>query len=133
MTTGVGLILRVSTPFSIQAFSIMTRSRDLSWAWKESPADLLQRKTMRVSKLRRDAFFRSAEWLELRYQALKLHGRKCQCCGRSPPEVVLNVDHIKPRIKFPELQLEISNLQVLCRDCNLGKGFKDQTDWRPKP
>lgn len=110
----------------------MTRAEDLGWSWKESAADRLHRKTMHVAKLRHDQFYHSPEWLELRYQALKLHGGKCQCCGRSPPEVVLNADHVKPRIKFPGLQLAISNIQVLCRDCNVGKGFKDQTDWRPK-
>src|SRR5262249_39926358 len=40
-------------------------------------------------------------------------------------------DHIKPRSKFPELELELGNLQVLCADCNLGKRAWDQTDWRP--
>lgn len=27
----------------------------------------------------------------------------------------------------------VSNLQVLCADCNLGKGAWDATDWRPSP
>jgi 5-methylcytosine-specific restriction endonuclease McrA len=33
-----------------------------------------------------------------------------------------NVDHIKSRKKFPELPLNPKNLQVLCADCNAGKG-----------
>lgn len=55
-----------------------------------------------------------------------------QCCGRTPQihRVVLHVDHVKPRHFFPELALEITNLQVLCEDCNKGKGAWDQTDWR---
>ena len=85
--------------------------------------------TMR--QLRRD-FYRSDAWRALRYEALKLHGGKCQCCGRGPSDgVALHVDHIKPRSKYPELQLVLSNLQVLCEDCNLGKGARDETDWRP--
>lgn len=77
-------------------------------------------------------FYESEEWRTVRYQALKLHGGSCQCCGaRGGAGVVLHVDHIKPRSKFPELELELSNLQVLCEDCNLGKRAWDQTDWRP--
>ena len=56
------------------------------------------------------------------------------CCGhRGTQDNPLQVDHIKPRSKFPHLALEISNLQVLCRDCNLGKGNRDATDWRFEP
>lgn len=81
-----------------------------------------------------DEFLRTFEWRQLRYKALKLHGRRCQCCGASPETgAVLNVDHIKPRRKFPELALELKNLQVLCADCNHGKGSWDQTDFRPTP
>jgi hypothetical protein len=67
-------------------------------------------------------------WLKLRYRVLKLHGAACQCCGRK--DRPLQVDHIKPRSKFPELALSIENLQVLCCDCNFGKADIDETDWR---
>ncbi len=53
-------------------------------------------------------------------------------CGRKPPIVIINVDHIKPRHTFPELELDPDNLQVLCADCNLGKGCKYKDDLRPK-
>lgn len=76
-------------------------------------------------------FYASKEWREIRYKALVLHGASCQCCGASRKDgAKLHVDHIKPRSKFPKLELELSNLQVLCEDCNLGKSNKDQTDWR---
>lgn len=53
------------------------------------------------------------------------------CCGATPATgAVINVDHIKPRKKYPHLALEISNLQILCHDCNHGKGNWDETDWR---
>lgn len=77
------------------------------------------------------AFYQTDEWRALRYQALRRYGGSCQCCGRKPPLIVLHVDHIKPRSKYPELELDINNLQVLCEDCNLGKSNKDETDWRP--
>lgn len=70
------------------------------------------------------------EWLRLRYQAFKLYGNKCQCCGVGPDKAVLHVDHIKPRSLFPELAKSLSNLQILCEACNLGKSNIDFTDWR---
>jgi len=60
--------------------------------------------------------------------AIKQYGRKCMCCGATDSPI--HVDHIKPRSKHPELELELSNLQILCEDCNMGKGGWDQTDWR---
>lgn len=76
-------------------------------------------------------FFESREWKRLRYEALLLHGGKCLCCGASRADgKQIHVDHIKPRSAFPQLQWDISNLQVLCEDCNLGKGAWDYTDWR---
>ena len=82
----------------------------------------------------RKAFYLSDAWRALRYRALKLHGAACQCCGATAKSSgrPLHVDHIKPRSKFPHLELEITNLQVLCEDCNLGKSAHDDTDWRPK-
>jgi len=78
-----------------------------------------------------DEFLKSYEWRKLRMQALKMHGARCQCCGASPSTgAVMNVDHVKPRKLFPHLALVLENLQVLCHDCNHGKGNWDQTDWR---
>jgi len=80
-----------------------------------------------------DLFYESREWLTARYQALKKSNGCCACClNRPKPGNPLQVDHIKPRSKFPELELVIDNLQVLCRNCNLGKGNTDNIDWRSK-
>jgi hypothetical protein len=77
-------------------------------------------------------FYDSRPWRDVRYRALKLSDGCCVLCGRSRREhgVVLHVDHIKPRSKHPALELALSNLQVLCEDCNLGKSNRDDTDWR---
>lgn len=77
-----------------------------------------------------DSFYGSEKWLKLRYYALNHYGRKCMCCHATDLE--LHVDHIKPRSLFPELQWELDNLQILCRQCNLGKSNDDFTDYRPK-
>lgn len=76
-------------------------------------------------------FYETREWQFLRYKTIKKYERKCMVCFRSNLE--LHVDHIKPISKFPELALNENNLQVLCRDCNLGKGNTDSIDYRPKP
>lgn len=76
-------------------------------------------------------FLQSKAWRRLRYDALRKHGNRCQCCGQGPADgVPINVDHIKPRRLFPELALNIDNLQVLGGDCNEGKANRDMTDWR---
>jgi 5-methylcytosine-specific restriction endonuclease McrA len=76
-------------------------------------------------------FLASKAWKRLRYKALRLHGNKCQCCGASPNTgAVLNVDHILPRRLFPQHALQLENLQVLCADCNEGKGNWDMTSFK---
>ncbi len=81
-------------------------------------------------KLYGSSFYTSPEWLRLRYIALAKYDKKCHLCSANNTK--LHVDHIKPRSKYPELALEITNLQILCEACNLGKGAWDETDWRPK-
>lgn len=88
--------------------------------------------TPKVTRAASDEFLGSYAWRKLRMQAIKKYGRRCQCCGATPAYgVVIHVDHIKPRRKYPELALEINNLQILCEICNHGKGNWDETDWRP--
>ena len=78
-----------------------------------------------------DGFLQTYAWRKVRMMALKSSNGRCVCCGASPKEgAILNVDHIKPRKFFPELALEVTNLQVLCHECNHGKGNWDMTDWR---
>jgi hypothetical protein len=86
--------------------------------------------------VRRDPFYDSRAWHELRYKALKASqgadGRpRCRCCHNPATDGnPIQVDHIKPRSKYPELELDPSNVQTMCRDCNMGKSNTDQTDWR---
>lgn len=76
-------------------------------------------------------FYASEAWKTLRYLALRNSSGRCQCCGASAKDgATLHVDHIVSRYKAPRLELELSNLQVLCLDCNTGKGAWDSTDWR---
>lgn len=84
-----------------------------------------------TAKALRVAFYASDEWRRLRYRVLKEYGRKCMCCHKT--DGVMHVDHIKPRSKYPDLELVFDNMQVLCEDCNLGKSAWDETDWRQPP
>lgn len=73
----------------------------------------------------------SAAWKRVRYRALLRSKGKCELCGRGKAQdAILNVDHIKPKAHYPHLALNIDNLQVLCEECNNGKGAWDVTDWR---
>lgn len=80
----------------------------------------------------RAKFYSSKAWLTLRYQVLSERGGRCECCGASAKDGVnLQVDHIKPRSKYPDLALDKSNLQVLCKACNMGKRDRHEgDDWR---
>jgi 5-methylcytosine-specific restriction endonuclease McrA len=80
------------------------------------------------------SFYDSDAWLKIRYRVLGKYGAQCMLCGSGwTPENPTQVDHIKPRSKYPDLAMDFDNLQVLCRDCNMGKGNVDETDFRPKP
>lgn len=120
----------------------MTVEKD--WAWNPKPQDIPEKKELNRKRLTRKQaraasytdpkeFYKSPEWRLLRVRVLERFQCKCMMCGRSPKEhgIVIHVDHIKPRSKFPELGLDFNNLQILCDDCNIGKSNKYETDWRP--
>ena len=95
---------------------------------EKMPSDVKITKTKNVAS---NNFLSTYEWRKLRMEALIKYGRKCVCCGATPESgAIMNVDHIKPRKTHPELALDINNLQILCSDCNHGKGNWDSTDWR---
>jgi hypothetical protein len=60
-----------------------------------------------------------------RYEVLRRAGGRCQLCHTT--ERPLHVDHIVPRSKGGTN--ELSNLQALCDECNLGKSNRDATDF----
>lgn len=85
------------------------------------------------SKQRKWTFYKSAPWLALRAKVYEKYSGKCCLCGRSHRHdgVKIHADHIKPRSKYPHLELVEDNIQLLCEDCNLGKSNRYSTDWRP--
>jgi 5-methylcytosine-specific restriction endonuclease McrA len=75
-------------------------------------------------------FYDSWEWRRLSFDVKIERGRVCECCGARPPDVRIVTDHIKPLRHYWHLRLDKTNLQVLCDDCNKGKGSRDETDFR---
>jgi 5-methylcytosine-specific restriction endonuclease McrA len=66
-------------------------------------------------------------------QTFEKHGRVCMCCGDIPGNGIrLVVDHIKPIGEFWDLRLDPDNVQILCNDCNMGKGNWLVKDFRPE-
>ena len=54
-----------------------------------------------------------------RFEVFKRDQFTCLYCGRRPPEVTLQVDHVTPRARGGGD--ELTNLVTACADCNLGK------------
>ena len=55
----------------------------------------------------------------LRFEVFKRDAFVCQYCGRRPPDVILEVDHILPRCEGGTD--DIGNLTTACLSCNQGK------------
>ena len=122
------------------ARAVQTQSKWLTWEPKRPAQTTPATKSLTVCEIATgkpapeilsQKFYNSEEWRRVRYLALRASRGVCELCGVGPTHGhPLHVDHIKPRSKHPELALEISNLQVLCEDCNLGKSNIDEIDWR---
>ena len=61
-----------------------------------------------------------------RFEVFKRDKFTCQYCGKSAPEVVLEIDHIQPVSKGGANG--IMNLVTSCRDCNRGKSNRELSD-----
>lgn len=70
-------------------------------------------------------FYNSTDWKNIRNEVLRTNINRCVICEKTKD---LTVDHIKPRSKFPELAIDISNTQILCRSCNSSKGNKTKAN-----
>ena len=85
------------------------------WIKKNDIKDLIAHTTPKAD------FYNTSEWRRTRYKFIRSRQTKrCELCKSKDNE--LHVDHIKPRWIYPELAFEFSNLRLLCKDCNLGKG-----------
>lgn len=62
----------------------------------------------------------------VRFEVFKRDSFKCQYCGRSAPDVILEADHIDPVSKGGGDDL--ANLVTSCFDCNRGKAGRKLSD-----
>lgn len=63
---------------------------------------------------------------KMRFEVFKRDKFTCQYCGRMSPDVILEVDHIKPVAEGGTNDL--INLVTSCKDCNRGKGKIELSD-----
>lgn len=59
---------------------------------------------------------------KVRFEVFKRDGFCCLYCGRTPPEVLLELDHVTPVSGGGNNDQD--NLVTSCRDCNRGKGAR---------
>lgn len=75
----------------------------------------LKKEKYDLSPMRKARFYASKEWKTIREWLFKRCRYQCVCCrvGKN-----LQVDHIFPISKSPELALDFKNVQFLCEECN---------------
>jgi 5-methylcytosine-specific restriction endonuclease McrA len=96
---------------------------------KRKKDDEIRNAKLKSTPLR--SFYHTRAWKIVRFEALKRDGAKCVVCGaKASEDVTLHVDHIIPKSIAPKKALDLDNLQTTCRDCNLGKGAWDETNFR---
>ena len=55
----------------------------------------------------------------VRFAVFTRDGFRCRYCGQRPPQVTLQIDHIKPVVEGGTN--DPSNLITACQECNIGK------------
>lgn len=63
---------------------------------------------------------------KLRFEIFKRDNFTCQYCGRKAPDVILQIDHLKPVARGGKN--DILNLVTSCIECNQGKGAREISD-----
>jgi HNH endonuclease len=79
-------------------------------------------------------FYSSPEWKRLAWRTKQKRGWRCenpQCRAWHTPDNPVVTDHVKSVRNHWELRLDAKNLQILCNECNLGKGSWNYIDFRP--
>jgi 5-methylcytosine-specific restriction endonuclease McrA len=95
--------------------------------------DQLRSAERKISKIKKkyrvssESFYLSIEWVLLTKKVRKVFPGYCMKCGRGGKT---HIDHIFPRSIYPELELDIHNLQILCEKCNMDKSNKNTMDYR---
>lgn len=84
----------------------------------------------------RDKELTTQRWNRFRKLIIDRDGGICMSCYIKHGEYVmdnLQVHHIKPRYKYPELTYEATNCVTMCRTCNVTIGVQEQLDFDYEP
>lgn len=83
------------------------------------------------SRKHTQAFYATLAWKELSYRTRTRYPPRCMLCLKPGSETnPLVCDHIKPLRFNWELRLDPNNMQILCNNCNIGKGSHCDADYR---
>lgn len=78
-------------------------------------------------RLKRLSKRKQIKYYKLKHLIFYYYDNHCFKCNSKQN---LELDHIKPFSKYPELFFEPSNLQILCKHCNILKSNKTNDDYR---
>ena len=97
-------------------------------------AAILARRARKRARFDKVRFYSSGSWRALRYATLRKNRERygvltCEVCKST--DGPFHCDHIEPLSLNWDRRLDPSNVQIMCDDCNLGKGNRDRIDWRP--
>ena len=130
-TGGLGLLV-----LSVLTFLFNRHAKPVNSQIHTQTARIFGSKLKKAIEERREdeRFYQTTEWKTLRFRFLrskrKTAGR--YICNYCQSTIFRNdditVDHVKPRSKFRELALDLSNLRIACRRCNSSKGDKIVSD-----
>lgn len=83
--------------------------------------------------LKKQGFYHSPAWRRLRLQALQRDHYLCQkCLAEKKIVAATEVHHVKPVADYPELALDLDNLQSLCWSCHEGTKQRGVQQYVPK-
>ena len=77
-------------------------------------------------------FYNTKTWWQLREKKRKLEHYECERCRKKGKHKQgKTVHHKKPLRKYPELALDINNLENLCDECHYEEHHKNKIDDKP--
>ncbi len=71
----------------------------------------------------------SSEGRQWKLEQIKKYGNRCPECNKEINKNNCNIDRKHPRSKYPWLAWNISNLWVLCTQCNTNKSNKEWKEY----
>ena len=79
---------------------------------------------------RQDKHLSQNERRKMKLTLMAHRGNVCELCGRMGDEVFLELHHIKPIMKHPELARSLDNIMLVCHECH--KGIHKEIDENEK-